>query len=338
MSLPSDGPSPALFFQTINAYQRTEALKTAIELDLFTTVAQGNRTAREIAQCCGASERGIRMLANSLAAIGFLKKDGQTYALTPDSAMFLDARSPAYLGGTLAFLLSPPLVEGFRRLSEAVRKGGTAISPQGTLEPEHPEWVTFARSMAPLMKGPAIWIAEWVKRHAPHVKQVLDVAAGHGVFGVEIAKVLPQTKIMALDWPSVLMVAQEQAKVAGVHARFHLLPGSAFDVELPQNVDLVLLTNFLHHFDEATCVSLLKRLYACLTEAGIVVTLEFMPNEDRVSPPAVAEFALIMLATTPAGDAYTFREYERMFRRAGFGASEWYDVPASNQRAIVTRK
>ena len=334
----SQGPSPALFFQTVNAHQRTEALRTAIELELFTAIAEGNRTPSSIAKQCGASEKGVRVLADSLTVSGFLHKENSEYRLTPDSELFLDSRSPAYLGGTMEFMLSQPLIDGFKKLTGAVRKGGTVVSDEGTTEAEHPEWVTFARSMVPLMKGPAEWIANWVSQKAPHTRKVLDVAAGHGIFGVEIAKKLSQAEITALDWSNVLKVAQENAEAAGIQDRFHTLPGSAFELDLDHGFDLVLLTNFLHHFDVPTCEAFLKKVHACLNTNGHVLTLEFVPNEDRVSPPAMADFGLIMLATTPAGDAYTFSEYDRMFRNTGFKKSEMHDVPASNQRAIITQK
>jgi precorrin-6B methylase 2 len=333
-----EGPSPALFFQTVNAHQRTEVLRTAIELELFTAIAEGMRTPSSLAKRCGASERGVRMLADSLTVAGFLNKEKSEYTLTPDSSVFLDKRSPAYLGATMDFMLSHPLIEGFKKLTGAVRKGGTVVSDEGTTEAEHPEWVTFARSMVPMMKGPAEWIANWVSQKAPQTRKVLDVAAGHGIFGVEIAKKVPQAEITALDWANVLTVAQENAEGAGITDRYHTLPGSAFEVDLGHGYDLVLLTNFLHHFDVPTCEAFLKKVHACLEKTGRVVTLEFVPNEDRVSPPAMADFGLIMLATTPSGDAYTFSEYDRMFRHAGFTNSEMHDVPASNQRAIITQK
>ena len=71
----TQSPSPALFFDTINGYQRTEALRTAIELDLFTHVAAGKRTAAQLAEACQASERGVRILADFLAICGFLRKN-----------------------------------------------------------------------------------------------------------------------------------------------------------------------------------------------------------------------------------------------------------------------
>ncbi|MGD9729698.1 MAG: methyltransferase, partial [Nitrospiraceae bacterium] len=102
--------------------------------------------------------------------------------------------------------------------------------------------------------------------------------------------------------------------------------------------DLVLLTNFLHHFSTAACETLLRKIHRSLTDSGRVITLEFVPNDDRVTPPAAAEFGLIMLATTPEGDAYTFKEYEQMFRTAGFARTELHPVPGSAEQVLVSSK
>lgn len=334
----TDGPSPALFFQTVNGHMRTAALKSAVEVELFTAIAEGCHTPAMLARRCKGAERGLRMLADFLTVSGFLIKQDDQYHLTPDSKVFLTKTSPAFLGPALEFMLSFPLVEGFKQLTGAVRKGGTVVGEEGTLAPEHPEWVTFARSMVPLMKGPAEWIAKWVTSEAPGTRKILDVAAGHGKFGIEIAKALPQAHITAQDWSNVLTVARENARAAGIEDRFQELPGSAFEVELEKDYDLILLTNFLHHFDVDTCETFLKKIHRALKNGGVVITLEFIPNEDRISPAPMAEFCLIMLATTPAGDAYVFSEYDRMFRNAGFGETVMQDIPASNERLMITKK
>src|SRR6476620_11283969 len=98
------GPSPALFFDTISAYQRTEALRAAIELDLFSHLAAGRRTANELADACQAAPRGIRILADYLTILGFLHKQGDRYELAADARAFLDRASPAYLGGAVGFM------------------------------------------------------------------------------------------------------------------------------------------------------------------------------------------------------------------------------------------
>ena len=158
------GPSPALFFDTISAYQRTEALRAAIELDLFSQVAEGRQTATELADACQAAPRGIRILADYLTILGFLHKQGDRYELTADSSMFLDRKSPAYLGGALGFLLAPGMRESFQKLTAAVQRGGTAVSDEGTVFHDNPIWVEFARAIFDRLDvyEPAV-LASWYK-------------------------------------------------------------------------------------------------------------------------------------------------------------------------------
>jgi 2-polyprenyl-3-methyl-5-hydroxy-6-metoxy-1,4-benzoquinol methylase len=327
-----------MFFDTLSGYHRTEALRVAIELDLFSHMAAGRRTVTELAEACQAAPRGIRILADYLTIIGFLRKAGDHYELTEDTRVFLDRASPAYVGGAARFLLAPDIRESFLQLTAAVRRGGTALSAEGTVSHDNPIWVEFARTMAPLMAMPAQLLANLVGGDAAQPLRVLDVAAGHGLFGITIASRYPQAHITALDWSNVLAVADENARRAGVAGRYTLHPGSAFEVAWGGPYDLVLLTNFLHHFDVATCEQLAARAHAALAPGGRALTLDFIPEPDRITPPPTATFALVMLATTAHGDAYTFAEYQSMFARAGFARSEFHALPPTTQQAVVSFK
>jgi ubiquinone/menaquinone biosynthesis C-methylase UbiE len=330
-------PSPALVFDTFNAYQRTEALKAGIELELFTAIGEGNATAKAIAERCGASERGTRILCDFLTVAGFFTKQGNNYSLTPDSATFLDKRSPAYMGTVSEFILSDHIRDKFDHLTEAVRKGGS-VAEDEAFQPDHPMWVNFARAMQPMMAMPAQLIAQLIDAKHDRPLRVLDIAAGHGLFGLAFAKQNPQVEVTAVDWPKVVEVAKENAQATGVADRYHTNPGSAFDVDYGTGYDLVLLTNFLHHFDKATCETLLRKVHAALADDGRAVTLEFVPNDDRITPPQAAVFSMQMLGGTPAGDAYTFAELEQMFRNAGYRRSELHELPPSIERVIVSFK
>jgi ubiquinone/menaquinone biosynthesis C-methylase UbiE len=331
-------PNPALLFQTINAYQRTEAMKAAIELEVFTAIGEGKNTAAEIAQRCGAAERGIRILCDFLTIMGFLTKSEETYSLTPDSAMFLDKKSPAYMGGATKFMLSPMLTAGYKDFTAAVRKGGVAASEEGTIAPDNPIWVDFANAMGPLMALPAELMARLTDPEAKQKLKILDIAAGHGLFGIAFARNNPNVEVVALDWANVLEVAKQNAAKAGVADRYSTIPGSAFDVAFGEGYDIVLLTNFLHHFDPPTNEMLLRKVHAALKPGGRAVTLEFVPNEDRISPPESASFAVMMLGSTPSGDAYTFSELENMMTAAGFGKSEFHPLPPSIQQVVISHK
>jgi ubiquinone/menaquinone biosynthesis C-methylase UbiE len=329
--------NPERIFETLNAYQKTAALKTAIELDVFSAIADGATTQASIAKRCQSSERGIRILCDYLTINGFLLKNGQEYALADDSAVFLNRRSPAYLGEAAKFLALPEMINLYQDLTSIVRAGTSLKGEQSTNEPDSSKWVEFARSMSNLQRMTAVAVAETLCASTGEKWKVLDVAAGHGMYGVMIAKQNPDAEIFALDWPEVLKVAHENAKVAGVAARHHQLPGSAFEVDFGKDYDIVLLTGFLHHFDPQTIETILRKVHAALKPGGRAVTVEFIPNEDRVSPPAPAAFSMLMLGNTRAGDAYPYSEYDKMFRNAGFTLNELRRSPGP-QSFIISKK
>ena len=328
-------PSPDTFFDTVWAFQRTAALKAAVDLDLFTAIGDGGDAA-EIARRAGASERGVRQLSDYLTVIGFLTKTGHRYALTPDTAFFLVKSSPAYLGGTLKFLASPMFSKNFDHLADTVRRG-TVASDLNTVADDHPIWADFASSMAPMMMPNAQAIADILTIAAAPHPRILDIAAGHGIFGIVLAQRNPAAEVVAVDWAHVLAVATANAKAMGVGGRHRALVGDAFKVDYGSGFDVALVTNFLHHFDRATCVSLLRKVAAALGPGGRVAVLEFVPNEDRVSPPASAGFVLNMLSGTASGDVYTFNDLQGMLKEAGFSGATAHALPTPETVVVATK-
>jgi SAM-dependent methyltransferase len=329
--------TPAVVFENVQAFQRTFALKAAIELDIFRAVGEGPGDVASIARHAKASERGTRILCDFLVVAGLLEKVDGHYRHTPTSAAFLDPASSSCIASIVKFLTLPDVRHSYEHLAEVVRNGRTALPGQGTVEPENPVWVEFAQSMAPMMAPMAGPLGNVVLQGRTGPMRVLDIACGHGLFGIEIAKQNPQAHVTGLDWAPVLRVALENAKKAAVHERYDMLPGSAFEVEFSGPYDVILLTNFLHHFNAATCVELLKKIHAALKPGGCVATLEFVPNEDRVSPPLPAAFSMTMLTSTESGDAYTFSELSDMHRRAGFGHVSQHPVPMSPHTVVLAR-
>ncbi|MCI4354941.1 MAG: methyltransferase domain-containing protein [Thermoplasmata archaeon] len=327
-------PSPQRILAALHGFERTAVLKAAIELDVFTAIAEGATDVAAIAARVGASDRGTRALVNTLVALDFLQLHGTRYALTPESARYLDRGSSAYLGGTATFLASRTMTEAFADATEAVRRGGSAPAVD-SMTPSHPVWSEYARAMRPLFQRPAESVADLVLREmTPPPARILDVAAGHGLFGIVLAQRLPDATVTALDWPEVAELARAHAREAGVGARFQTIPGNAFDASYGTGWDLVIVANFLHHFDAATCQTLLRRIRGALREGGSIVIVEFVPNEDLVGPADVAPFAMTMLTTTPRGDVYRFSELSAMLELAGFRAPRLHELAHSPQRAV----
>src|SRR5437016_7775482 len=331
-------PSPEHIFNALNAFQQTAALKTGIELDIFTAIADGANTATLLAAKTGAAERGVRILCDYLTIHEFLAKNNGRYSLSQESAIFLNRHSPAYVGTLADFLASAAPKKNFDALTESVRKGGTSVAQGDNTKPNDELWVTFARTMAPLTTVSAGFIADLALAKEGKPCKVLDIAAGNGMFGITIAKQNPNAHITAADWAPVLGVAKENAAAAGVIDRMVFRPGSAFEADLGEGYDIVLLTNIFHHFDIATCENLTRRVHAAHKPGGKAITLEFVPNEDGVTPPMSAAFSLIMLANTDAGDAYTLAEYEKMFCNAGFVKTTLHPVPDMPQQVLLSEK
>lgn len=334
----SDIPlTPDVVFENLHAFQSTFVLKAAIELDVFRAISEGSGDVASIARHASASERGIRILCDYLVITGLLQKVDGCYRHTPASAAYLDPDSPINIASVARFIAVPAMLESYKSLADIVRNGRTTLPGEGSVEPDNPMWVEFARCTTPIMAPVAAPFAAIALEGRSGPIRVLDLAAGHGLFGVEVAKQNEQAQVTGQDWAGVLNVALENARKAGVQDRYDTIPGSAFDVEFGGPYDVVLLTNFLHHFDIETCVNMLKKVRASLKPDGCVATLEFVPHEDRVSPPLPAAFSMTMLVSTVAGDAYTFQELSDMHIQAGFSTVTLHTIPTSQYTAVMAR-
>jgi 2-polyprenyl-3-methyl-5-hydroxy-6-metoxy-1,4-benzoquinol methylase len=203
------------------------------------------------------------------------------------------------------------------------------------VSPDHPVWIRFAKAMVPFAASNARRVAAFVSTLSEPVYTVLDIAAGHGMYGIEIAKAFPDALVTAIDWAPVLKVAHANAEAAGVGDRFRMIAGSAIEEDWGSDYDLILLPNFLHHFDFETCTTLLRKIRGSLAPGGQALGVEFVPNEDRISPAVPAMFAFWMLATTPSGDAYTVRELDQMARDAGFRSATTRPLAPAPESLII---
>ena len=333
---PIQQPTPERFFETARGFQRSAALKSAIELGVFTKIAEGANTSASLAQKIGAPERGVRILCDYLTVIGFLTKHDGKYRLSPDSDLFLNEKSPAYIGCSIEFLCGPAEFNAMQNLTATIRQGKPQVA--SALESDAKMWQSFARSMAPLLQAGARAMAGQLRLATDRELRVLDIASSHGMWGLAVAERYPKAHIVGLDWPTVVEVSKENAAKMGFSSRYSTIEGDAFQVDFGGPYDLILLPNLLHHFDRDRNETLLKKCHKHLRDGGLVALAEFVPNEDRVSPPMQAEFALTMLGATEAGDAYTFPEFKAMLTHAGFRQIEARPLVGLPQTMIEARK
>ena len=298
--------NPTWLLDEFRAFERALALRTAIEMDLFTHIGSGANTIRKLSAACDASERGLRALCDYLTVQGHLLKQGGRYGLTLNSRLYLTTASPAYFGSAVKFFASDATVAAFCQLRRTVEQG-TASSPDFV----GLDWVEYARSMAPLAEATANFAAEALVSDSAGPIQVLDLGAGHGLYGLAIAERNSAAQVFALDAQQVLEIAFENARQAGVAGRYHAIPGDAFKTPFGGPYDLIVAANLAHHLDEASNVKLFRKARAALKSSGRLALIEW------VSPSSDA-FALTVLATSTRGAIYTLKEYSKMLRTAGF--------------------
>jgi hypothetical protein len=321
----------------MNMAYRGAALRSAIELGVFTAVGAGSRSLRDIGRSIRSSERGTRILCDAMVVMGFLGKTvrGQ-YRLTPDSAAFLDRRSPYYMGELAKLSLQADAWPHLAAPWEAVRAGRSTMGRDADMEVELAEWKDFAGAIAPMMAVPAKSLAQFLfpGRGFPAC-DVLELAAGHGLFGVEIGRRNKRARITALDWPSVVGYARVNASKARLGKRFSAIGGSVFQADFRGPYDLVLIANFVHMLSPEQNTRMFAKARAALKPGGRMALFEFVVNDDRVSPELSAIFAMAMLTATEGGDTYTLKELDRMCRAAGFSRCEMHSLGDLEQRVVL---
>jgi len=314
----------------MTAFWVSGALRGALRLDLFTHVSQGACTVEALAEALGASERGVRALADAMCSLGFLAKEEGRYGLTSVAEAYLLSDGPTFVGDFHRFVISEPFWDAWHRVDEAVRTGSPVVDRNGLAE-EHELWATFAETSLPMALGTTMPAVEILGAGRPGLR-ILDVAAGSGGYGITLALVSPDSELTFLDWPNVLEVTRAHAEQMGLGDQTRLLPGNALEIEWGGPYEVIVAGHFLHHFDRETCVRLAGKARRALAPGGLFATAEFVPDEGRTGPIMPLLFALTMLLWTEGGDAYTAAELEAILKQGGFASVEHHrfgDNPSS---------
>jgi precorrin-6B methylase 2 len=328
--------SPERINQIQFGYAPPLMLEAAIRLRLFDILDGGPRSVQELSQAAGASERGIRMLADALVSLDFLSKDGERYALAPESAAFLVSTRPGYQGGLFRHV-SRQLIPSWLELTEVVRGGKprAAVNQEGVGGEFFRE---FVEDLFPRAYPAAQVVAKTLKvAEMPPPVNVLDVAAGSAVWSIALAEASPNVRVTAVDWPAVIPVAKRVAQRQGVGDRYRYVEGDLQEADFGSGYQIATLGHILHSEGEARSRKLLRKVYDSLAPGGAIVIAEMIPNEERTGPPRALIFALNMLVNTEEGDTFTFNQMNVWLAEAGFENAWLLDAPGPSP-LILARK
>jgi ubiquinone/menaquinone biosynthesis C-methylase UbiE len=335
------GPTPERINQLSWGYAPSAALATAVELSLFTHVAQGKNTLAELEKATGASRRGLRMLVDTMVGLQFLTREGtgdrERFGLTPESEAFLVEGKPSFLG-RFAQWSAQNLMRDWTSLTECVRTG-KPVRPVDNPEEGAALWDELVDLLFPMAYPSAARLGEELKRLYPDGPlRLLDVAAGSGVWGIAPAKVNPNARVVAFDLPGTLPHTRRWAEQSGVADRFEFRAGDIRKDDLGSaEFDAVILGNICHSEGAEHTRRLFAKVARALKPGGTLAIADMLPNEDRSGPLFPLLFALNMLVHTTEGDTFTFAEYDQWLREAGFRDARLLEVPAPSPLVLATR-
>jgi len=316
--------SPDHIMQTGMAFWASKTLLSAVEIGVFTELARGPETFASLRDRLGLHPRSARDFLDALTALGFLRREGDTYANTPETDLFLDRKKLSYIGGILEMAnhrLYPAwgtLTEGLRtgQPQNELKHGGSGLFETIYADPARLREFLAAMSGVSRAANMAIARAYPWKEHATFV----DVGTAQGDLAAQIALANPHLQGIGFDLPEVAPIFEEYIEAVGVADRVQFVPGSFFDVEFPR-ADVVLMGHILHDWDLPTKKMLIAKAYDAIPAGGALVVYEAIIDDDRSQNAFGLLMSLNMLIETPGGFDYTGADCTGWMREAGFSAT-----------------
>lgn len=284
---------------------------TAAELDVFTRLDGRPRTAAECAKETDSDVRAIDRLLSALAALDYVKKEGDVYSLSEKGALLSSAHPESMLA---AVLHHADLWENWSHLTTVVKEGKPVQRAARTMDETQVR--SFIGAMDAAGRRQATRIAETFD--AGGRTRLLDIGGASGTYTIAFLRMNPTMTGVIFDLPHVIPIARERMDAEGLTSRVSLSPGDYNKDALPAGCDLALLSAVIHQNSLSENLSLFKKIYTVLQPGGILLIRDFVMDPSRTRPHNGALFALNMLVNTTGGDTYTFDEIKEILAQAGF--------------------
>jgi hypothetical protein len=317
-------PTPEKILQTGLAFWPAKTLLSAIEMGVFTELARGPEHLDALSSRLGLHPRSARDFLDTLVALGFLERDGNSYRNTSETDVFLDRKKPSYVGGILE-MANHRLYPFWAHLTEALRtglpqnefkSGGPGIFE--TLYADPARLKQFLAAMTGISRGANLAIA----RQFPwkDYGSFVDVGSAQGDLAVQIALANPHLHGTGFDLPEVAPIFEEYVQGNGLADRLRFAPGSFFDHDLPK-ADVVTMGHILHDWDLPTKRLLVRKAFDALPKDGAFIVYEAIIDDERKANAFGLMMSLNMLIETPGGFDYTGTDCMGWMKEAGFSST-----------------
>lgn len=316
--------TPERIMQVGMGFWASKALLSAVEMELFTQLAGHPQDLETLRGRAGLHPRSARDFFDALVALGFLERNGDVYANTPDTDLFLDKHKPSYVGGIME-MANARLYGFWGNLTEALRTGELQNEAKGGGRPFFEELYAdparlkqFAAAMSAISHAATSRIAtvfEW-----PDHRTFADVGCAQGEGPVQIALANPHLTGYGFDLPELAPIFEEHVAQRGLADRVQFAPGDFFADDLP-SVDVLVMGHILHDWDLDRKRTLIAKAYDALPDGGALIVYESIIDDDRSQNAFGLLMSLNMLIETEGGFDYTAADCRAWMADAGFSST-----------------
>ena len=327
-----NAPNPGLIMQLALAYRASAVFFAASDLDVFSHIGSDALTAADVASRCGAAAEPLRMVLETCADAGLLKRDGDRFRNTPTTDTFLTKGRPAYLGDSLKY--ARDLYPAWGAMTQLVKTGRPTMPPETILGEDKAKTRAFVMAMHERARGIGSVLPHNVDLTGR--KRLIDVGGGPGTYSVALCRNTPGLTSTVLDRPGVLDVTRELIDAAGFADRVTLMPGDYLTTPFGSGFDVALLSGMMHRETGEGVNLLLRKTFEALEPGGqIMVSDVFFDDDRKNTPPFATSFALNMMLTSNHGSAHAKTEMARWMEANGFRNIAVHDMPKPNPHTLI---
>jgi hypothetical protein len=324
-------PDPSAIVRLSTAYWDSQTLLTANRLRIFDVLAEGPKSAHEVACALQLDRRATGLFLRACVGLDLLRENDGRFENGSAAAAFLVSRSPAYLGNAIAY--SDQLYGAWSKLEESLRSGRPALPAESYLGDDAVRTRTFVHAM----HGRALGIA----RALVHVidlsgrRSMLDVGGGPGTYSVLLTERFPGLRSEVLELPGITAIARELVAAAGASERVTLRDGSYHTADFGSGKDVVLMSGMFHRETEDACRSLIRRAAECLVPGGLLAVSDVFTDEGGTHPPFATMFGLNMMLTAPDGGVHSDAAVRNWMTESGFRELRVLPLPPPMPHRVV---
>ena len=317
--------NPSKIMQIGLGFWASKSLLTAVNMRLFTHLANGELSGQDIKKKLGLHNRGLYDFLDTLVALGFLKRSGiketSMYSNAEDANLFLDKNKISYIGGMLEMAnnrLYPfwnNLEEGLKtgKPQNETKTGGIPIFE--ALYADEQKLREFLKAMGGIQLGNFMMFSKTFD--FTKYKTLCDVGGAGANLAIQVAKYNEHMICVSFDLPPVEPIARENINMMGLNDRISTQSGNFLNEALPK-ADIITMGNILHDWGTDDKKMLIKKAYDALPQGGALVVIENIIDDNRSENAFGLMMSLNMNIETEDGFDFSAADFNGWAKECGF--------------------